>query len=225
MNILHINEQLSHSLTSKMDCYKLDTYSFGMQLTHLADGNGRDKLQLLSKCLSTKNIKLLILDEPSSKAFVILTDNTIEDFDLKIMFNAVLDLVMEESNGKVIRLNKTNWEKQCKRLDLQRVKYKTGKMTVVRGLEGDYGKRLQYNFIDNEVADKFLLESPGIIGNVLELYAKKVEHFILWEESNVFALKLADGKYICFNCNKETYERIRNVLWKELQQIALESEN
>jgi hypothetical protein len=225
MNILHINEQLSYSLSNKIDFYKLDNYMIMMHLAALAKGNTKDRLPDMVRSLNTEEpLRMLVLNEADSSAVVFFENGKSETFDLKISFNDVMDAVLDIANGKVIRINKPNWEKNLKKLDLMRVKYTSNKYPVVRGLNGAYGKKLQQIQIGDQEALDFMSNTSGIIGIVLKLHLKDIEHFILWEEDMAFGVKLASGKYFCFSCSPDKYARLRNVLWKDLKRIVDEEQ-
>lgn len=220
MNILHINEQISSSLSTKLTYYMLDEYLFMMHISKLASGMNRDKLPALVNFLSIHKIAILVMYEANASAVVLDEKNERHEFDLLISFNEVMDII-PECRGRKIHLSKSNWERNCKAVDMSEYKIKLRKFPVIRGiLKYDLGKKLSCNYLSLIEAKEIVDSMTGVIGSIVQLHYDKIEAYVLWEEDMVFGIKLKNGKYICFNCNPDTYSKFRNLLWPQLKQIV-----
>lgn len=220
MNILHINEQISSSLSTKLTYYMLDEYIFMMHLTKLASGMNRDKLPALANFLSTHKTAILVMYESNSTAVVLDENHNQHEFDLMVSFNDVMDII-PECNGRQINLSKSSWEKNCKAVDMSDYKAKLKKIPVMRGvLKSSLGRKLTCNYLSSAEMKQKVDSMTGIIGSIIQMHENKIDAFILWEEDMVLGIKLRSGKYICFNCNPDTYSKFRDILWPQLKQIV-----
>lgn len=220
MNILHINEKISSSLSTKLTYYMLDDYLFLMNTSNIAAGVTRDQLASLYKFISTHEIAIVVMYEATASAVVLDKNHEQHEFDLVTSFNDIMD-VISECKGQRVLLSKANWEKNCAAVDNATYKFKLKKIPVLRGVthKNNSGK-LMCEYLNAKDKHSIIEKMDGIIGSIVEIHADRIDAFILWEEDNVFGIKLQNGKFICFNCNEDTYDKFRNSLWPHLKKIV-----
>ena len=220
MNILHINEQISSSLSTKLTYYMLDDYIFRMNVANIASGVVRDQLAALNKFINSNDTAIVVMYEATASAVVLDKNHNQHEFDLVTSFNDMMD-VIAECRGQKVQLSKSNWEKNCSAVDNATYKFKLKKLPVLRGVthKNSTGK-LMCEYINSKDVHSVISKMDGIIGSIVEIHEDRIDSFILWEEDNVFGIKLHNGKFICFNCNEDTYSKFRNLLWPNLKKIV-----
>lgn len=222
MNILYIEEQLSSSLNTKITYWGLDNYTFNMKLSMLSESLAKDKFREFVKHVTGRDdVKLILLDEAKGIGSVLNEKDEVTSYDLRSSLNGILDMILDMPKKSTTVLSKPSWERNCKATSLARYRHKAGRMSILLGLkkEDAFSKGVA-NYIRIEQARRFIQEIPGIIGTIVRLNIDRISYFVLWEEDNVFALWLTNRKFICFNCNEQTYGEIRNKLWASLPSLV-----
>ena len=220
INIIHLDAKISENLCRDLIFYKVNQDVFMKILKSLANSDVKDQMNLFYRVLAGESVGLIVLDEKYCVANVD-THSGVKTFKITNNFYDVLDILI---NNYKLKLQLTaGYDRYCKEL-LQHYTYfrlknnrDDSKIPVVRGRElNTIFKRLDYIPIDRDLTNKI----DGLTGKVIKLYKKNIKAMVLWEETKKVGIWTEADKFIVFETKDETYEKIRNILWPDLQAIV-----
>lgn len=215
MQFIHITEKITKSLCDNVMLYDVDTDKFLLSYSSMKNGFIKDQFQELDKHFKTLEYKIILLDERSYEAIVLLNDNSQVHYKLTSSFYDFLDIIMDTLKLKVY-LSKSGWERICKKVSLTDFKCKHNKNLVILFDENlDNKEKYLTKQLRPEELEKLLRHIPGMIGTIVNLLSDKVSEVLLWRNDNVFGMRIADNKFICLNCTEDAYKTIEHIFYKE----------